>query len=145
MTEERIAYVVTDGCYSDYRISAVFDNEEAAKAYVGDSDDRNGYGSRIERYTLNSTAPRDMAYWWVSVSHPHDVRYERETEETTDDWVYVRESYPNAWLVPYISTYVATAVHPDRDTALKIAHDLLAQLRYEHESNGVTRLPQETA
>jgi hypothetical protein len=44
-------YIVTHGEYSDYGISAVFDNEEAAGNYA---ESTNG---RVEIYELNSVSP----------------------------------------------------------------------------------------
>jgi hypothetical protein len=49
----KVLYVVTSGCYSDYSIVAIFDDKALAEALVGEDDDRDGYGRRIEEYPLN--------------------------------------------------------------------------------------------
>ena len=50
-------YVVTDGCYSDYRIMGVFDESHERKAieYMKRINDRDGGYSHIEEYTLNES------------------------------------------------------------------------------------------
>ena len=150
MSEERIAYVVTSGSYSDYGIEAVFDNLKAAQAYILPRKDEYE-PPKIEQYTLNSTAPRHVTYWHVRIAPNDDGRrpesYERQAD--TDDWVHARQGYPCAYywtakdrIMPD-GGYYAEAVALTKEEATKIAHDLLAQLRYEHETNGVTRLPVE--
>jgi hypothetical protein len=53
-------YVVTTGCYSDYRIQAVFDDKPMAEAWVAehnkDYDKDDDYAARIEKYPLNEQA-----------------------------------------------------------------------------------------
>jgi len=61
MTPGKTVYVVTEGCYSDYRILAVFDDEAWAieyvgpneKKYVGPNEEKDDYSPRIEAYILN--------------------------------------------------------------------------------------------
>lgn len=48
----KIIYVVTQGCYSDYGICAVFDNRELAQSYI-DALDEGFEGMDIEEWNLN--------------------------------------------------------------------------------------------
>lgn len=152
METERIAYVVTSGCYSDYGIEAIFDNEAAALEYIGDDTDESGYGKRIEEHTINSTLPKTIEYWTVTVVHsnPEEGKpnfWPSEIKRATEDWVKTRQGSPHArYFTPvkdYAGTYMAEAVHFNLDTARKIANDLLAQLIYEHQLCGITSLPLE--
>jgi hypothetical protein len=54
------AYVVTNGCYSDYRISAVYLDADAANEHVramGGDDDDAWPGYRVETYEIGSWPP----------------------------------------------------------------------------------------
>lgn len=55
-TELQRVYVVTDGCYSDYRIVGIFDNEEAAELLSR----RFGYND-VEAYELNPAMQECMS------------------------------------------------------------------------------------
>jgi hypothetical protein len=53
-------YVVTTGCYSDYRIQAVFDDKPMAEAWVAEYNKErkkdDAYAAMIEEYPLNEQA-----------------------------------------------------------------------------------------
>ena len=136
MSDERIAYVVTSGEYSDYGISAVFDNLEAAKTYAK-------HWGRIEQYSLNSTQPVERSYWEACITDGFTPGWEPKdvSKHTTNDWVETKSYYPYAWVHGQSGGYIARAVALTKPKAEKIARDLLAQLKYEHETNGIKRLP----
>lgn len=119
MNAERIAYVVTRGSYSDYGISAVFDNEAAATAYAA----TRGNCAQVETYTLNSTEPQQVDYVVVSINQEGVMQNARE--ETTDDWIATRSDYP------CVGTLWVSAVGVDVDHALKAARDALAKYKAE--------------
>lgn len=46
-------FVITSGCYSDYGISGIYSTRELAEEALGGEKDEDGYGSRIEEFTLD--------------------------------------------------------------------------------------------
>jgi hypothetical protein len=48
---EKIIYAVSSGCYSDYRIDAIFDNKELAQKFIDTFDSREF--NEIEEYDIN--------------------------------------------------------------------------------------------
>jgi hypothetical protein len=62
MTEKMI-YLVTSGCYSDYGVESVWTTREAADAQCVGRDDSNGYGSRVEEFYLDAPSNPE-AVWW---------------------------------------------------------------------------------
>lgn len=77
-------YVVTDGDYSDYRILACFENEDAASQFVAIGQT----SGRVEEYTLFDRVPARVDWWVIDTIHyehlgvPHErVLTEWEYEE----------------------------------------------------------------
>ena len=72
-------YIVTSGCYSDYRIEAVFTDNEKAKKYANFSSDRH-----IETYETDEAfnSPERIIVWYVpgdnSIRSIESVFYEME-------------------------------------------------------------------
>ena len=71
MNEEEKVYAVTAGCYSDYRVIAVFTSAELAEEFmatVPSGDDYGGY-NKIEEFHLNPKTSdlikRGYAHWQI--------------------------------------------------------------------------------
>lgn len=56
-------YVVTDGCYSDYHIVAVFSTKEKSEEYIA----YHGTNYRMEEYSLDKEFEREESVWCVSI------------------------------------------------------------------------------
>ena len=56
-------YVVTEGCYSEYHISATFSTKEKAEEYIA----YHGTEYRIEEYSLDKEFEREESVWCVSI------------------------------------------------------------------------------
>lgn len=89
-TEKKIVYVVTEGCYSDYRICGVFSTRDKAQKWISDVepygeieewelDDKSGeflataYLSRIDLETGELTRPDPQKNRRVSPREQHQV------------------------------------------------------------------------
>ena len=132
-------YVVTAGEYSDYSISAVFDNRAAAEAYCA-----LGLGDYVEEYALNATPYTtdhvDYVYcFWISninnnkVGNPtYILRSDLEKyKEKIKRWYNQRGTVVNN--SGHIDRYVFLDKN-DPQLALKIVRDRVAKKRAEMEN-----------
>lgn len=76
-------YVVTKGCYSDYRIVAAFSDREAAELMAGSEDD-DGYGRRVETFkvwSLGESMPTVVSLdMGATITETGAIANEREDE-----------------------------------------------------------------
>ena len=69
-TSEQMAYVVTTGSYSDYRIERVFSNSEAAEAFAAAAEVAQHEHFTVEEYRLDHAAPEPVV--WTTVFMERD-------------------------------------------------------------------------
>ena len=119
-------YVITAGCYSDYHICAVTDDKKSAEnlrlLYSGYDE------AVINEYDTTYMEEKPKEYWSIWVDLDGDVRcasllHVSEEKELGDPLNTVDLS---------CSRYHINVIAKDRDHALKIAFDKIAEFKYEH-------------
>jgi hypothetical protein len=134
-------YIVTTGEYSDYRVDAVFDNEEAANNYIENNRDRSvnkqGELDDFDHYELlpwemNSSCPliKDRIMWNVHMRKDGETqsvsRAPNSSElecEFSDDWDW--EKYRGMRPLPLLFARVEAR---DEQHAVKIVNERRIQL-----------------
>lgn len=124
--EQRKAYIVTDGAYSDYHICQVFDSEKAAQDYkemrrrldecfIGD----------IEVWTLNAEPVIAPIVYRVYIDR-EGQEVERNTHLDWNGWNNGDEVFVSSHVSDYAVGAESTRGY---DVALKIARDKLAEMK----------------
>lgn len=117
-------YVVTEGCYSDYHIVGVSDDEETARKIA------EYRGAEVEIYDTNDFTDDRLLwdYTWRTWYDDYGEKQERESLEfrmPDEVWKEVNKVY-RTW-DKYRYEVVVKA--NDREHALKTARDMVAQYR----------------
>lgn len=129
-------YVVTEGCYSDYHIEAIFESYGKAVAYVGAKAGR--YSDyQIETYDTESANVAKERKWFkahmeggewtaaeVEEPAPGDYTSTFHTKFSKKDSIKVIDGRPLR-----ISEYDIDVVAKDKEQALKIARDKFASFK----------------
>ncbi|MFE5159105.1 hypothetical protein ACFRNT_11335 [Streptomyces sp. NPDC056697] len=86
MSDQQIAYVVTSGEYSDYRIRGVFLDELSARKYA-DELNRSASDVQVEEHPARGpefTAGRDLSLWTRIDARTGDIEREWSSESARD-------------------------------------------------------------
>ena len=124
-------YVITKGEYSDYHICAVTDDPVSAKnlrRYYSDRWD----DAEIEEFDTEQMPDSPKQYWYIVISAGGAVRTIRPC--------YIGEYTPKInqvscdtnWSTHQVSSYSINVIAKDKEHALKIAFDKIAEYQYYH-------------
>lgn len=120
-------YVVTDGEYSDYHICGVYDNREAAQAYIDKHD------GGIEEYALNPNGPdyaEKLIWYWCIMQRTGDTDLDDvspdidQSDENKPEWLIIEDS---SWMKRTPKAMFRMRAK-DRAHAVKIANERRAML-----------------
>ena len=133
--EAKNVYIITQGCYSDYHIVTVFDDEDKAKAFVEayNKHKRGKYEDDycIETCKINSIdvfASKGKIYFHASTNYRGDLFVERDPEcDPKCAGVVNLVHYPTC------SSYTVIVLAEDLDKAKKIAADKIAEYKANKE------------
>ena len=81
--ENKIIYAVTSGCYSDYRIDALFDTKELAEKFIKSVNNRDF--NDIEEYDLNPKEyelNNNYKVYFIRMDEKGNVLHIEETDNT---------------------------------------------------------------
>lgn len=126
-------YLVSQGCYSDYRIIAAFSTEEKAKAYVkhlGDSDDEDILEFDVDSETFQN--PRGLNRFTLQMKRDGSLVYGvtdrgsvKEEKPQGPKW----EPLAKVWVDENSECYMRFEVEAkDKEHALKIANEKRTEL-----------------
>ena len=112
-------YVVTEGCYSDYRILEVFENKDKAAAYISHKD------MRIEEYELHDDAINEGKIKAVYL-YQHEIYPLLFKKHIRCELIFKQNYRP--------SKYFFECLLPERDDekAFKILCDKLTEYKAKH-------------
>lgn len=129
-------YIVTEGCYSDYHIEAVFDSYGKAVAYVGAKASRYS-DHQIETYDTESVQVVKERRWfkvymeggeWLAIEveepAPGDYTSTFHTNVSKKDSIGFIDGK-----LSHINEYSIDVVAKDKEQALKIARDRFAKYK----------------
>lgn len=132
-------YIVTEGCYSDYHIEAVFDSYGKAVAYVeAVASKYRGYSDyQIETYDTESIQVAEERRWfkvhmegdeWTVAEVEEPAQGDRTDVFTANFWKKDSTRVINGDTF-HISEYNIDVEAKDKEHALKIARDKFARLK----------------
>jgi len=118
-------YVITAGEYSDYHICAVTDNWESAEN-LRMLNDRKWSPAQIEEYTIDQMKEPPKSYWHIT--------YRLNGENTCCEQYHYTDGVnePEEEVAFNCFIFYVDVVCEDKNKALKIAQDRIAQYKYEH-------------
>jgi len=120
-------YIVTSGCYSDYRINHVFSTRELADRWIGE---RAGEDYSAEEYEIDPIVDFTEN---IKTSIGVDMNKDGSVRNIRDDGygAYYKEARVRLWLdyrdtpTPYLETVILTR---DRESAIKTTNDIRIRL-----------------
>lgn len=114
-------FVVTSGCYSDYRIAAVFSTEAGANEYIEASKDDHSEFNDVEIYNLDEFTPR-AGFRTYRIAMREDGSYvARSSPGPETSTTCLSFTYQGVWEL-ILTRYVESEQH-----AVKIANEIRAQ------------------
>lgn len=123
-------YIVTDGCYSDYGIEAVFTDDKKAKLYCAahESDDM-----RIEEYDTENneiiTEKPVLKCWHVPVDESGPYFYNLQCRYTFQKYKKVEKNY----FSKHAHIYLSLPENKTKEQAIKAISDFYAQWKAEQQ------------
>ena len=132
-------HALTTGEYSDYRVNAIFEDEEDAQAWADAMNARNECaGASVESFPVmpKGTPPTMVTRWWVNIFLYPDGRTEQLEPYHQDIWGYEDEDDKLA-IVPRVARYESTSRDyvliqgPSEEHVLKVASERMARWKAE--------------
>lgn len=125
--EAKKIYIVTSGCYSDYRIEAVFTTQDKANDYV----QQHGADCDIEEYELDGEVVKEEKSWRVAFYLDKDFNLEKHTQDayvcSTLDYKY--KDTCHVAIYPTMNVINFYVVADSMDRAVKIASERFAAIK----------------